>query len=111
MVAEGAPIPQQMDRMFEINTGSAGGPFRMMDQVGLDVVLEIEEHYCAETLNTPKDPVGCCVPTSNKACRLICILPAFPSTESTLPLPVLLRRHSTKSVVIPSNPPILSTCT
>ncbi len=33
--------------MFQLNTGSAG-PFRMMDQVGLDVVLDIEEHYCTE---------------------------------------------------------------
>jgi 3-hydroxybutyryl-CoA dehydrogenase len=48
VVAEGVSTPQEVDRMFEINTGSAAGPFRMMDQVGLDVVLDIEEHYCAE---------------------------------------------------------------
>ena len=48
VVAEGVSTPQEVDRMFEINTGSAAGPFRMMDRVGLDVVLDIEEHYCAE---------------------------------------------------------------
>ena len=48
--------PQDVDRMFEINTGSAGGPFRMMDQVGLDVVLDIEEHYCAEHPEYPEGP-------------------------------------------------------
>jgi 3-hydroxyacyl-CoA dehydrogenase len=42
--------------MFEINTGSAAGPFRMMDRVGLDVVLDIEEHYCAEHPEYPEGP-------------------------------------------------------
>jgi 3-hydroxybutyryl-CoA dehydrogenase len=41
--------------MFQLNTGSAG-PFRMMDQVGLDVVLDIEEHYCAEHPEYPEGP-------------------------------------------------------
>ena len=31
-------------------------PFRMMDQVGLDVVLDIEEHYCAEHPEYPEGP-------------------------------------------------------
>lgn len=48
VVAEGVSTPQDVDRMFQINSGSPAGPFRMMDQVGLDVVLDIEEHYCAE---------------------------------------------------------------
>ena len=56
VVAEGVSTPQDVDRMFEINTGSAGGPFRMMDQVGLDVVLNIEEHYCAEHPEYPEGP-------------------------------------------------------
>ncbi len=34
--------------MWQINMGTPAGPFRMMDQVGLDVVLDIEEHYAAE---------------------------------------------------------------
>jgi 3-hydroxybutyryl-CoA dehydrogenase len=56
VVAEGVSTPQEVDRMFEINTGSAAGPFRMMDQVGLDVVLDIEEHYCVEHPEYPEGP-------------------------------------------------------
>jgi 3-hydroxybutyryl-CoA dehydrogenase len=56
VVAEGVSTPQEVDRMFAINTGSSGGPFRMMDQVGLDVVLDIEEHYCAEHPEYPEGP-------------------------------------------------------
>lgn len=56
VVAEGVSTPQEVDRMFEINTGSSGGPFRMMDQVGLDVVLDIEEHYCSEHPEYPEGP-------------------------------------------------------
>jgi 3-hydroxybutyryl-CoA dehydrogenase len=56
VVAEGVSTPQEIDRMFQINTGSSAGPFRMMDQVGLDVVLDIEEHYCAEHPEYPEGP-------------------------------------------------------
>src|SRR6201991_5315001 len=56
VVAEGVSTPQEVDQMFEINTGSPGGPFRMMDQVGLDVVLDIEEHYCTEHPEYPQGP-------------------------------------------------------
>jgi 3-hydroxybutyryl-CoA dehydrogenase len=56
VVAEGVSTPQEVDRVFAINTGSSGGPFRMMDQVGLDVVLDIEEHYCAEHPEYPEGP-------------------------------------------------------
>ena len=55
VVAEGVSTPQEVDEMFQINTGGAG-PFRMMDQVGLDVVLDIEEHYCAEHPEYPEGP-------------------------------------------------------
>jgi 3-hydroxybutyryl-CoA dehydrogenase len=56
VVAEGVSTPQEVDQMFQINTGSAAGPFRMMDRVGLDVVLDIEEHYCAEHPEYPEGP-------------------------------------------------------
>ncbi|WP_293334981.1 3-hydroxyacyl-CoA dehydrogenase family protein [Mycobacterium sp.] len=56
VVAEGVSTAKEVDRMFVINTGSAVGPFRMMDQVGLDVVLDIEEHYCAEHPEYPEGP-------------------------------------------------------
>jgi 3-hydroxybutyryl-CoA dehydrogenase len=55
VVAEGVSTPQDVDQMFQLNTGSAG-PFRMMDQVGLDVVLDIEEHYSAEHPEYPEGP-------------------------------------------------------
>jgi 3-hydroxybutyryl-CoA dehydrogenase len=55
VVAEGVSTPQDIDQMFQLNTGSPG-PFRMMDQVGLDVVLDIEEHYCAEHPEYPEGP-------------------------------------------------------
>jgi 3-hydroxybutyryl-CoA dehydrogenase len=56
VVAEGVSTPAEVDEMYRINTGSAAGPFRMMDQVGLDVVLDIEEHYCAEHPEYPEGP-------------------------------------------------------
>jgi 3-hydroxybutyryl-CoA dehydrogenase len=55
VVAKGVSTPQDVDQMFQLNTGSAG-PFRMMDQVGLDVALDIEEHYCAEHPEYPEGP-------------------------------------------------------
>ena len=55
VVAEGVSTPQDVDQMFQLNNGSAG-PFRMMDQVGLDIVLDIEEHYCAEHPEYPEGP-------------------------------------------------------
>jgi 3-hydroxybutyryl-CoA dehydrogenase len=55
VVAEGVSTPQDVDQMFQLNTGGVG-PFRMMDQVGLDVVLDIEEHYCAEHPEYPEGP-------------------------------------------------------
>ena len=33
--------------MFKVNWGVPAGPFQMMDLVGLDVVLDIENHYAA----------------------------------------------------------------
>jgi 3-hydroxybutyryl-CoA dehydrogenase len=56
VVAEGVSTPEEVDQMYRINNGSAAGPFQMMDQVGLDVVLDIEEHYCAEHPEYPEGP-------------------------------------------------------
>lgn len=56
VVAEGVSTPQDVDAMFMINTGAAAGPFRMMDQVGLDVVLDIENHYAAENPHLSEGP-------------------------------------------------------
>ncbi|MEW2272041.1 3-hydroxyacyl-CoA dehydrogenase family protein [Streptomyces griseofuscus] len=56
VVADGVSTPEDVDRMWMINTGLKGGPFRMMDQVGLDVVLDIENHYAAENPSLPTGP-------------------------------------------------------
>jgi 3-hydroxybutyryl-CoA dehydrogenase len=56
VVAEGVSTPQDVDAMWQVNTGSGAGPFRLMDRVGLDVVLDIEEHYCAEHPEYPQGP-------------------------------------------------------
>lgn len=57
VVYEGVSIPRDIDAMFMQNFGTVAGPFRMMDQVGLDVVLDIEQHYERENPNLPKGPV------------------------------------------------------
>lgn len=56
VVAEGVSTPKDVDRMWQINMGTAAGPFREMDLVGLDVVLDIEEHYAAERPEMPWGP-------------------------------------------------------
>lgn len=48
VVAEGVSTPADVDGIMQANSGMPVGPFAMMDQVGLDVVLDIEEHYLAE---------------------------------------------------------------
>jgi 3-hydroxybutyryl-CoA dehydrogenase len=55
VVAEGVARPEDVDGMFTINLGAPAGPFRMMDLVGLDVVLDIENHYAAEFPHLPKN--------------------------------------------------------
>ena len=47
VVAEGVSTPTDVDGIMRANMGLSAGPFQLMDQVGLDVVLDIEEHYLA----------------------------------------------------------------
>ncbi len=54
VVAEGVARPEDVDGMFQVNLGVPAGPFRMMDLVGLDVVLDIENHYAQEFPHLPK---------------------------------------------------------
>jgi 3-hydroxybutyryl-CoA dehydrogenase len=54
VVAEGVARPEDVDGMFKINWDLPTGPFRLMDQVGLDVVLDIENHYAEEFPYLPK---------------------------------------------------------
>lgn len=56
VVAEGVSTPEDVDEMWKINMGLPAGPFRMMDQVGLDVVLDIENHYAQERPHIPSGP-------------------------------------------------------
>ena len=49
VVGEGVSTPQDVDGIMRANMGLAAGPFQLMDQVGLDIVLDIEEHYLAES--------------------------------------------------------------
>ena len=54
VVAEGVARPEDVDGMFKVNFGVQAGPFQMMDLVGLDVALDIENHYCEEFPYLPK---------------------------------------------------------
>lgn len=54
VVAEGHGVPEDVDRFWCMSTGLKTGPFALMDRVGLDVVLDIERHYAAES-GDPKD--------------------------------------------------------
>jgi 3-hydroxybutyryl-CoA dehydrogenase len=53
VVAEGVSTPRDVDEMWKLNMGSKSGPFRLMDAVGLDIVLEIENHYLNSFPNLP----------------------------------------------------------
>jgi 3-hydroxybutyryl-CoA dehydrogenase len=56
VVEEGVAPPEDVDRMWEIFTRAGVPPFRLMDRVGLDVVLAIEEHYAAVREGVPEGP-------------------------------------------------------
>jgi 3-hydroxybutyryl-CoA dehydrogenase len=56
VVAEGVARPQDVDAMFKLNWHMPVGPFQMMDQVGLDVVLDIENHYAEDNSHLPIGP-------------------------------------------------------
>lgn len=56
VAAEGVSDPETIDRLYCETQGTAAGPFRMMDQVGLDIVLQIEEHYAKAFPHLPEAP-------------------------------------------------------
>lgn len=56
VAAEGVASPEEIDRLFVMVLGTADGPFRMMDRVGLDIVLDIEDHYAAAREGLPESP-------------------------------------------------------
>jgi len=55
-LAEGVTTPAEFDRIWTATVGKPPGPFRLMDQVGLDVVLAIEEHYAQIRDGIPEAP-------------------------------------------------------
>lgn len=59
VVAEGVATTQEVDAIYAQATGMPYGPCRLMDAVGLDVVLAIEEHYAkqyAGRVGLPEEP-------------------------------------------------------
>jgi 3-hydroxybutyryl-CoA dehydrogenase len=56
VVAEGVARPEDVDEMFKLNWHMPVGHLQMMGQVGLDVVLDIENHYADENPHLPKGP-------------------------------------------------------
>ena len=56
VVQEGVATPQDVDEMWKIFTAPGIPPFRLMDRVGLDVVLAIEEHYASVRPGLPAGP-------------------------------------------------------
>jgi len=53
---EGVAEPADVDKLYTMVLGARRGPFRAMDQVGLDVVLDIEENYAASRQGLPDGP-------------------------------------------------------
>jgi 3-hydroxybutyryl-CoA dehydrogenase len=56
VVAEGVASAEVVDAIYSQATGSRSGPFRLMDAVGLDVVLSIEENYAQHRPGLPEGP-------------------------------------------------------
>jgi 3-hydroxybutyryl-CoA dehydrogenase len=56
VVEEGVAAPEDIDGMWTIFTAPGIPPFRLMDRVGLDVVLNIEEHYASVRPGLPEGP-------------------------------------------------------
>ena len=56
VVEEGVAKLEDVDRIWELFTAHQPAPFRLMDKVGLDVVLAIEEHYAAVRNDVPEGP-------------------------------------------------------
>ncbi|KAM0222209.1 hypothetical protein ACHAQD_004610 [Fusarium lateritium] len=54
--SEGAATPEEIDEIFKGVLKTPKGPFEQMDVVGLDVVLDIEQHYADARGNIPSAP-------------------------------------------------------
>jgi 3-hydroxybutyryl-CoA dehydrogenase len=56
VVEEGVAAPEDVDELWRMFTAAGIPPFRLMDRVGLDVVLAIEEHYAEVRTGLPEGP-------------------------------------------------------
>jgi 3-hydroxybutyryl-CoA dehydrogenase len=56
VVEEGVSTPDEFDRIWREVFRTQAAPFRLMDQVGLDVALAIEEHYAEIRDGIPQGP-------------------------------------------------------
>jgi len=56
VVAEGVATSEDVDEMWQIFTKPGIPPFRLMDRAGLDVLLNIEEHYASIRPHLPEEP-------------------------------------------------------
>jgi 3-hydroxybutyryl-CoA dehydrogenase len=56
VVEEGVASPEDIDEMWRIFTRPGIAPFQLMDRVGLDIVLAIEEHYADVRDGIPEGP-------------------------------------------------------
>ncbi|KAF5011993.1 hypothetical protein FDECE_1933 [Fusarium decemcellulare] len=54
--SEGAATPEEIDAIFKGVLKTPKGPFEQMDVVGLDVVLDIEQHYADARGDIPSAP-------------------------------------------------------
>jgi 3-hydroxybutyryl-CoA dehydrogenase len=56
VVEEGVATPEDVDEMWRIFTRPGIPPFQLMDRVGLDIVLAIEDHYASVRPGIPEGP-------------------------------------------------------
>jgi 3-hydroxyacyl-CoA dehydrogenase len=55
-LSEGVASPEEIDAIFKEVLKTPKGPFEQMDVVGLDVVLDIEQHYAETRVGLPEAP-------------------------------------------------------
>jgi 3-hydroxybutyryl-CoA dehydrogenase len=58
-LTRGIASPEEIDLACQIGLNMPEGPLRMMDRIGLDVILAIEEHYYAESGDPSDAPPAC----------------------------------------------------
>jgi 3-hydroxybutyryl-CoA dehydrogenase len=56
VVEEGVAAPEDVDALWRLFAGHADAPFRLMDRIGLDIVLAVEEHYADVRDGIPEGP-------------------------------------------------------